>query len=177
MSKAVRHLPAQSVSFWRSSLKPEPLLPRERSTGNHILHSQLHTDRSAVTAQDWKTATCLIGETVSPCLGKSSIYVKGEQEKREWDNLYTSIFCEVWTVAWGTWQILPSKTEAGQSKYWRGSKIYEWMLHLLSQSYNCQVTRTFCAFKMGIVIFYSCYCKSSVYCLSIPKMCMCSQVY
>lgn len=88
MSKAVRHLPAQSVSFWRSSLKPEPLLPREWSTGNHILHSQLHTDRSAVTAQDWKTATCLIGETVSPCLGKSSIYVKGEQDRLESETTY-----------------------------------------------------------------------------------------
>lgn len=90
MSKAVRHLPAWSASFRRSSIKPTPLLPTEWSIVNHILHSQPHTD----------TQKC------SHCTGLENCYMpnwwnnfswfrkvfhlcKGEQDRFESETTYT----------------------------------------------------------------------------------------
>lgn len=43
VSEAMKLLPAQAFLFWRSSLKPEPLLPREQNISNCVLSSQLCT--------------------------------------------------------------------------------------------------------------------------------------
>lgn len=43
VSEAMKLLPAQAFSFWRSSLKPEPLLPGEQNISNCVLSSQLCT--------------------------------------------------------------------------------------------------------------------------------------